>query len=278
MKENQSASAASPPEADAARPAPAHAGALDFLLRQFRRNEGGLILAILVVVALTTLLDTQHTYWLDPWPSAWNILRQAAPLGIFALGAAIVIISGGIDLSCGSVIAFSGSFCASLMILLARQETQVGIGVIVVAIGGTLMMGLLIGSFHAWLITVLGLPPFVATLATLVGLRSLARVMVENVTQQVLGHRTTQIQIFDRVGNSVCVAENYIFKIEPALRRGHRNGIGGVIDGWLQIQNPENFRCGGDRSLHDDVDFAERFNRLVEDKNPRDQPKESSRA
>src|SRR5260370_40092702 len=80
-------------------------------LRLLRRNEGGLILAILVVIAVTTLLDSQHAYWNDPWPSAKNVLRQAAMLGIFALGAAIVIISGGIDLSCGSVIAFSGSFC-----------------------------------------------------------------------------------------------------------------------------------------------------------------------
>jgi ribose/xylose/arabinose/galactoside ABC-type transport system permease subunit len=199
MKENPSASAASPPEADAARRAATPASALELILRPFRRSEGGLILAILVVILLTTLLDTQHTYWVDPGPSAWNILRHAAMLGIFALGAAIVIISGGIDLSCGSVIAFSGSFCASLMVVLAHQEAQsLGIGIIVVAIAGTLVMGLLIGSFHAWLITVLGLPPFVATLATLVGLRSLARVMVENVTQQVLGHRTTQIQIFDK--------------------------------------------------------------------------------
>lgn len=170
-------------------------------LRLFWHSEAALVLAILVVIAVTIFLDSQHAYWTDPWPSARNILRQSAMLGIFALGAAIVIISGGIDLSCGSVIAFSGSFCASLMILLARQEMQnyqpVGIPVIAIAIGGTLIMGFLIGSFHAWLITVIGLPPFVATLATLVGLRSLARVMVENITQQALGHRSTQIQIFD---------------------------------------------------------------------------------
>jgi ribose/xylose/arabinose/galactoside ABC-type transport system permease subunit len=170
--------------------------------RLLRRTEGGLVLAIIVVLAATTLLDSQHVYWTDPKPSMVNILRQTAMLGIFALGAAIVIISGGIDLSCGSVIAFSGSFCASIMVMLAPREMEtaqpLGLGVITVAIAGALLFGLLIGSFHAWLITVIGLPPFVATLATLVGLRSLARVMVENVTQQVLHHRTTQIQIFDK--------------------------------------------------------------------------------
>jgi ribose/xylose/arabinose/galactoside ABC-type transport system permease subunit len=60
-----------------------------------------------------------------------------------------------------------------------------------------LIVGLLIGSLHAWLITVIGLPPFVATLATLVGLRSFARALCENVTATVIGARSTQIQIFD---------------------------------------------------------------------------------
>ncbi len=53
------------------------------------------------------------------------------------------------------------------------------------------------GTIHAWLITLVGLPPFIATLATLVGLRSLGRAMVESVTAEVLGGRSAQIQIFD---------------------------------------------------------------------------------
>ena len=100
-------------------------------------------------------------------------------LGIFTLGSAIVIIAGGIDLSSGSNIAFCGAVCASLMALLARDAMinyqPVGVGVIALAIAGTLVAGLLVGSLHTWLITVVGLPPFIATLATLVGLRSLGR-------------------------------------------------------------------------------------------------------
>jgi ribose/xylose/arabinose/galactoside ABC-type transport system permease subunit len=65
-------------------------------------------------------------------------------------------------------------------------------------LGGTLVVGLLIGSLHAWLITVIGLPPFVATLATLVGLRSLGRAIVENVTTATWSAKSTQIQIFDK--------------------------------------------------------------------------------
>src|SRR5262249_15844009 len=150
---------------------------------------------------LTTALDTQHNYFYNPKASAIDIVRQTSMLGIFALGAAIVIISGGIDLSCGSVIAFSGGICATLMVLLAPEEMQhtrpVGTGVIVLAITGTLVIGFLIGSLHAWLITVVGLPPFVATLATLVGLRSLARAIVEKVTAQMFKAVSPQIQIYD---------------------------------------------------------------------------------
>jgi ribose/xylose/arabinose/galactoside ABC-type transport system permease subunit len=170
-------------------------------LRALQRSEWGLLLAIVVVLVLTAVLDAQHTYWTNPRPSAVDVLRQTSLLGIFTLGAAIVIISGGIDLSSGSVIAFSGSICATTMVLLApdamRNAQPVGLPVIAVAISATVLVGLLIGSLHAWLITVIRLPPFIATLATLVGLRSFARVIVENVTEAHWGGKSTQIQIFD---------------------------------------------------------------------------------
>jgi ribose/xylose/arabinose/galactoside ABC-type transport system permease subunit len=178
-------------------------GVARFLSGPLRRTEAGLLLAIVIVIALTGLLDPQHTYFTDPRMSAINILRQAALLGTFALGSAIVIIAGGIDLSSGSVIAFSGTVCATLMLLLAPAAMEnarpVGPAVIGLAIAGTLVVGLLIGSLHAWLITVIGLPPFVATLATLVGLRSLGRAVVEFVTEQTLSTHaaSSQIQVYD---------------------------------------------------------------------------------
>jgi len=152
--------------------------------------------AIVAVVLLSAAIDTQHVYFTRPSDSAINVLRQTALLGIFSLGAAVVIIAGGIDLSSGSVIAFSGTVCGLVMLELAPNEMKqglpVGLLVIVAAIAATLVVGFLIGSLHTWLITVIGLPPFVATLATLVGLRSLGRAMVAQVTQG-----GSQIQIFD---------------------------------------------------------------------------------
>jgi ribose/xylose/arabinose/galactoside ABC-type transport system permease subunit len=167
-------------------------------------NELGLLVAIVLVVAVTAVFN--DAYRNKTLQNAQEILRQTSLLGVFALGAAIVIISGGIDLSSGSVIAFSGSVCAAIIVALAPVDesgnpvTQdLGAGVFALAIAGTLVTGFLIGTLHAWLITVVGLPPFVATLASLVGLRSLARVFVQEVTATLTPTgKTTQIYIYDK--------------------------------------------------------------------------------
>ena len=174
-------------------------------------NEIGLLLAIVAVVALTASID--RSYRVRPWINAKEILRQTSLLGIFALGAATVILSGGIDLSSGSVIAFSGTVSLSILYVLAPLDDSGNpimqdfpLWMLVVSILGTLLAAVLIGSFHAWLITVVGLPPFVATLASLVGLRSLARVVTTNLTHAVTGQSNTQIYITDEnyrtLGNS----------------------------------------------------------------------------
>ena len=146
------------------------------------RNEIGLLAAILGVIGFTLLND--RAYLELPLPNLINILHQTALLGIFALGAAIVIIAGGIDLSSGSVIVFSGSICALVMNACAPSGADgtplldnIGWEVVVLAISATLIVGFMIGTLHTWLINVIRVPPFVATLASLVGLRSLAKVL-----------------------------------------------------------------------------------------------------
>lgn len=167
-----------------------------------QRHQLGLVAAIFVVLCCTTFLDEQHNYVALWQVSIIDLLRQTTMLSLIAVGAAVVIIAGGIDLSAGSVIAFSASTCASLMVLMAPDEVNqsqpVGLGVIVLAVTGTLIVGLLIGSLHAWLITEVGLPPFVATLGTLVGLRSLSRAIVQGVTLTMLGGSRTQINVADK--------------------------------------------------------------------------------
>ena len=80
-----------------------------FLLRP---GEWALVAAIAIAIALTALVDANHSYWFQPLDSLRDIARNTALLGIFALGATVVIIAGGIDLSAGSMIALSGTACA----------------------------------------------------------------------------------------------------------------------------------------------------------------------
>ncbi|HHK42046.1 MAG TPA: ABC transporter permease, partial [Planctomycetaceae bacterium] len=140
-------------------------------IRAFR-NEIGLAIAIVVVIAITLVFNQDYLY--DPGRNCRDILYQTALLGIFSLGSAIVIISGGIDLSSGSVIALAGSVCALVMTAMAPIDeygvpdtTNVGATVVAIAIVAAVLVGAMVGTLHAWLITVIRLPPFVATLASL---------------------------------------------------------------------------------------------------------------
>lgn len=168
---------------------------------QLPYNEITLLAAIIVVIVATAILDSGHSYYNDPKISAFDIARNAAMLGIFALGATVVIIAGGIDLSAGSMIALSSTVCGCVMLALAPEQMRAGqpVGgwVVTCGIAASLLTGLMVGTLHAWLITSIRLPPFIATLATLVGLRSFARALCEFTTGACLGSKNSSIGIDD---------------------------------------------------------------------------------
>ncbi len=169
-----------------------------FLLRP---GEWALVLAIVLAIAVTALADANHSYWFRPLESVRDIARNTALLGIFALGATVVIIAGGIDLSAGSMIALSGTVCATTMLALAPAQMMgfKPVGAVAVSIGcaASLLVGFLVGTLHAWLITSVRLPPFIATLATLVGLRSFARALCESSTAALTPTKSALINISD---------------------------------------------------------------------------------
>lgn len=108
------------------------------------------------------------------------LAKDIAILGIFAMGAGIIIIAGGIDLSAGSVICFTGVICAKVPDWLGHERgTPYGAALIASMVAITFGVGALVGLLHGGLINNLGLPPFVATLGTMAGLRSLASVIGE---------------------------------------------------------------------------------------------------
>jgi ribose transport system permease protein len=110
--------------------------------------------------------------------NAINTLRQISMLGIFAIGMGFVIISGGIDLSIGSVIGLTGVLVAKV-----SSTNAPGLGYplwagIVVGLAAALLIGL----FQGLLITRLRLQPFIVTLGGMLLLRGLSQTIVEGGT------------------------------------------------------------------------------------------------
>lgn len=94
-----------------------------------------------------------------------NVLRQNAFPAVIAAGMTFVILTGGIDLSVGSVVALSGVLCADAIV----QGWGVPAGI---ALG--LGTGVLVGLVNGLVVTRLGVAPFVVTLATMLMVRGAA--------------------------------------------------------------------------------------------------------
>jgi len=121
----------------------------------------GLVLAFLALcIILSILSDRFRTL-----PNALNILRQSSINGIIAVGITLVILTAGIDLSVGSVLALSSVITAQLLVS--------GIPSLIASLCG-LSVGALLGLFNGILVTRFSLPPFVATLGTMTFARGLA--------------------------------------------------------------------------------------------------------
>ena len=100
------------------------------------------------------------------WSGVMNILRHSAVVGIIAFGMGLVIITGGIDLSVGSMLALIGGM--SVVVFNATNSVIVSL-LFALALGGVcgLINGMLIGK--------LKMPPFIVTLATMLIYRSIAQ-------------------------------------------------------------------------------------------------------
>jgi len=131
------------------------------------RFQSVLALALMVIV-LAALSDK----FLTP-DNCWNILRQISVNLCLSIGMTLVILSGGIDLSVGAILALAGAVAAGL---LKSGLALPALGVrLEFTAAGAIVAGLVTGSVLGWIngftITRFKLPPFVATL----GMLSIAR-------------------------------------------------------------------------------------------------------
>jgi ribose transport system permease protein len=126
---------------------------------------------VLIAVVLACIFLSVATESFDTAKNLYNITRNVTFVAIIALGMTLVIITGGIDLSVGSVL------CLCSMVLAVTMHAGYSIEVGIAAAIGT---ALLIGLFNGILIAYLGFPPFVVTLGMLSIARSLAMVASNN--------------------------------------------------------------------------------------------------
>ena len=141
----------------------------------FQKYQGFVGLVVLVTVAFFEV----RTSFFSASNFA-NILNQLAVPGLLAVGMTFVILTGGIDLSVGSLIGLLNCVCA--MWLVNGHAT----GITIVFI---LLLGTFVGAVMGGLISVSKMQPFVVTLAAMVSLRGIAYVYTNNGTVSGLGDK-----------------------------------------------------------------------------------------
>jgi ribose transport system permease protein len=130
------------------------------------------IFGLLVAVCIYTALSSDRFLRVD---NVENLVHRTALFGILSIGAALVIITSGIDLSIGSLVCLVGVL---LPFLLTRYDWPAAAGVAAV-----LGLSVAIGVIHGLLITKMRLQPFVVTLCGLLLYRGIARGLTDDRSQ-----------------------------------------------------------------------------------------------
>jgi ribose/xylose/arabinose/galactoside ABC-type transport system permease subunit len=135
-------------------------------IERWRRLLPGPAYAAVGALVMLVVANALFTPNFATTSNLWNVLLQVSTVVLAAVGMTLVIATGGIDLSVGSVMAIAGAVAA---VLLDR-------GVLVAVVGG-LAAAALVGIVNGTLIATMRVQPIVVTLATLIAGRGLAQVI-----------------------------------------------------------------------------------------------------
>lgn len=140
----------------------------------FKNNirQYGMVLALVFIMALFQVLTGGILF--RPM-NITNLVLQNSYVLILGVGMLLCIVTGNVDLSVGSVVAFVGAVAAVFMIDL---HMPVVLGIIL-----TLLVGLLVGSFHGYFIAYRKIPPFIVTLGGMLIFRGLTMVILKGQTK-----------------------------------------------------------------------------------------------
>lgn len=132
--------------------------------RELLRQLQPLLALLVMVIALSLLTDKFLTM-----SNMWNVLRQISVNIVISVGMTLVILTGGIDLSVGSILAFTGAVTAGLLkngMQIAFMNVMIQFNLFEAIIIG-IIVGTGLGLFNGLMITRFRVPPFVATLGML---------------------------------------------------------------------------------------------------------------
>jgi len=138
------------------------------MIARLKSWEGFLLLSLLVIIGINSSMSPEFL----TLGNQINLFQLSIEKIIVALVMTFIIINGEIDLSVGSMMGLSA--CA-----FGWMVKEQGVAA-PAAIAISLSIGVLGGALNGWFITRVGLPSLVVTLATLIGFRGLARVLVED--------------------------------------------------------------------------------------------------
>ena len=138
------------------------------MIARLKSWEGFLLLSLLVIIGINSSMSPEFL----TLGNQINLFQLSIEKIIVALVMTFIIINGEIDLSVGSMMGLSA--CA-----FGWMVKEQGVAA-PAAITISLAIGVLGGALNGWFITRVGLPSLVVTLATLIGFRGLARVLVED--------------------------------------------------------------------------------------------------
>ena len=138
------------------------------MIARLKSWEGFLLLSLLVIIGINSSMSPEFL----TVGNQINLFQLSIEKIIVALVMTFIIINGEIDLSVGSMMGLSA--CAFGWMV--KEQGVAAPAAIAISLG----IGVLGGALNGWFITRVGLPSLVVTLATLIGFRGLARVLVED--------------------------------------------------------------------------------------------------
>lgn len=121
---------------------------------------GGVLLALVVGFAVDSPYFLTRANWLNTSSTAVEVL-------LLAVGETFVICAGGIDLSVGAVLGFTGTAGAWVMAHGFAGATGAAVGAVSAGFAVAIVLGALFGLLNGFLVAWAGVPPFVVTLGTL---------------------------------------------------------------------------------------------------------------